>query len=102
MPAPAKPDPRLLGDFFMLADVTLGALGEVYGVPVAPSETGTSLATYFVARLRRPAQRGDLLQLGPIVLIAHAVADGRVTTVGLQLAEPEPIVVVPKSRVRWV
>jgi hypothetical protein len=30
------------------------------------------------------------VRLGLIALVAHSVADGRVKTVGLQLAEPEP------------
>jgi hypothetical protein len=29
------------------------------------------------------------MQIGPIALIAHAVTAGRVTQVGLQLAEPD-------------
>ena len=32
MPPPAAPDPRLLGDFFVSGDVTLGALAEIYGL----------------------------------------------------------------------
>src|SRR5262249_26976961 len=31
MPPPAVPDPRLLGDFFVSGDVTLGALADIYG-----------------------------------------------------------------------
>jgi hypothetical protein len=30
------------------------------------------------------------VQLGPIALLAHAVENGRASTVGLRLAEPEP------------
>ncbi len=36
-----------------------------------------------------PAKTGDIVGLGPIALLAHKVEDGRVTTVGLRLAEPE-------------
>jgi cell volume regulation protein A len=89
MPPPAKPDPRLLGDFFVSGEVTLGALAEIYGLQVAPEDTAMSLADDFSAHLKRPAKKDDTLPLGSIVLIAHTVVDGRVTNVGLRLAEPE-------------
>ena len=100
MPPPAAPDPRLLGDFFIPAEATLGALAEIYGLMVAPADAATSLADHFAAKLGRPARRGDRLALGPVALIAHAVADNHVTTVGLQLAEPEPPVPRPRGLLR--
>ena len=39
----------------------------------------------------RPPRAGDAIRLGPVVLVAHTVTDGRVVTVGLQLAEPDPV-----------
>jgi cell volume regulation protein A len=95
MPPPTTPDPRLLGDFFVPADVNLGALAEIYGLPIEPSEAGMSLADYFLAQLGQ-AHVGDRLPLGSVALIAHAVHDGKVTTVGLQLAEPEAPVPRPR------
>src|SRR5712671_6282035 len=38
MPPPSRPDPRLLGDFFVSGDVTLGALAEIYGLAIAPED----------------------------------------------------------------
>jgi cell volume regulation protein A len=90
MPAPPKPDPRLLGDFFVPGEATLGALAEIYGLQVAPEHAASTLADYFAAELGRPARQNDILMLGPIALLAHHVAGGRVTTVGLRLAEPDP------------
>src|SRR5262245_43177916 len=89
MPPPAAPDPRLVEDFFVSADVTLGALAEIYGLVVAPEDAVVTLADHFTAWLGRPPKQGEILPLGPIVLVAHTVADARVTLVGLQLAEPE-------------
>src|SRR5215831_16051323 len=91
MPPPATPDPRLLGDFFVPADVSLGALGEIYGLPIEPAQATTSLADYFAAELGHAAHIGDRLPLGAVALIAHAVADGKVTTVGRQDAQPDPM-----------
>jgi cell volume regulation protein A len=95
MPPPAKPDPRLLGDFFVPGDVTLGALAEIYGLQIAPQEAGLTLADDFAAHLNRAAKVGDVLPLGPIALVAHDVTDGRVKTVGLRLAELEAVAPAP-------
>ena len=100
MPPPATPDPRLLGDFFVPADVRLGALAEIYGLPIEPAQAATSLADYFAAELGHAAHVGDRLPLGPVALIAHAVADGKVMTVGLQLAEPDPVAPQTRRRLR--
>jgi cell volume regulation protein A len=89
-PAVGRPDPAMLGDFFVSGEVTLGALAEVYGLPVAPEATDTPLGVYFTEELGHPPHSGDAVQLGPVTLLAHTVKDGHVVTVGLQLAEPEP------------
>jgi len=89
MPPPAVPDPRLLGDFFVSGDVTLGALAEIYGLVVAPEDAEMPLADYFVEESRRRPKQGDVVQLGPIALVAHRMASGRVTSVGLRLAEDD-------------
>jgi cell volume regulation protein A len=89
MPPPAKPDPRLLGDFFVPGSATLGALAEIYGLQIAPDHAEVALADHFAEELKRPAKTGDIVALGPIALLAHKVAAGRVATVGLRLAEPD-------------
>ena len=89
MPPPAKPDPALLGDFFVNGTATLGALADIYGLQVAADHTEVSLAEFFTENLGRRAKAGDIVQLGPIALLAHKVEKGHVTTVGLRLAEPE-------------
>jgi cell volume regulation protein A len=89
-PAPVRPDPELLGDFFVSGEVMLGALAEIYGLPVGSGEAEKPLGAYFSERLGHPPHSGDAVRLGPVTLIAHTVKDGHVVTVGLQLAEPEP------------
>ena len=90
MPPPAAPDPRLLGDFFVSGDVTLGTLAEIYGVEVAAQDHATSLADYFAEQFSHPPEVGESLPLGAIQLVAFKVKDGNVTTVGLCLADPDP------------
>src|SRR5215510_2038952 len=99
MPPPARPDPRLLGDFFVSGDVTLGELADIYGLTVAEEEKGTTLADHFVKHGRRVPRPGDALPLGEIALVVHHVADGRVVSIGLWLAELEPDE-TPPSRLR--
>jgi cell volume regulation protein A len=89
MPPPSAPDPRLLGDFFFPADATLGALSEIYGVKLGPAQADVTLAEHFARELGGRPRRGDALRLGDVALIAHKVVAGRVTQVGLQLAEPD-------------
>jgi potassium/hydrogen antiporter len=89
MPPPAAPDPRLLGDFFVSGDATLGALAEIYGLQIASKDTDTTLSGYFAAELGHSPHQGDIVSIGPVALLAHTVDDGKVTTVGLRLAEPE-------------
>ena len=89
MPPPAAPDPRLLGDFFVSGDVTLGALAEIYGIEVAVEDRGTSLAEHFAEQLGHPPEEGETLPLGAIALVAYKVKGGNVTTAGLRLADPE-------------
>jgi cell volume regulation protein A len=101
MPPPTSPDPRLLGDFFVPADAQLGALAEIYGLTIEPEHATASLADFFAAELGHAAHVGDRLPLGTVALIAHAVHDGKVTTVGLQLAEPEPPAPRPRLLRRW-
>jgi cell volume regulation protein A len=89
MPPPRAPDPRLLGDFYVPGSATLGALAEIYGLQVAAEHTELPLTDYIADQLGRTPRTGDIVALGPIALVAHAVEDGRVATVGLRLAEPE-------------
>jgi cell volume regulation protein A len=89
MAPPATPDPRLLGDFFVSGDVTLGALAEIYGLTIAPDAAATSLASYFSEELNHAPKEGDAVPLGSIALVAHRVSGGRVSTVGLRLADEE-------------
>src|SRR6476646_6968642 len=89
LPPPSSPDPRLLGDFFVPGTATLGALAEIYGLQVAGDHIEVTLADYFSEQLRRRVKTGDVVELGPIALLAHKVTGGLVTTVGLRLAEPE-------------
>jgi potassium/hydrogen antiporter len=100
MPPPPVPDPRLLGDFFVAGDVTLGALAEIYGLTIAADAAGMTLADYLGEELKRTPKQGDVVPLGPIALVAHRVADGRATSIGLRLAEEdaEPTTIAAKLK----
>jgi cell volume regulation protein A len=89
MPPPTAPDPRLLGDFFVSGDVTLGALADIYGLSIAPQDAEITLTDYFAEEIKRRPKQGDVVPLGPIALVAHRVTDGRLASVGLRLAEDE-------------
>ncbi len=100
MPPPAAPDPRLLGDFFVSGDVTLGALADIYGLSIAPEAAEISLADHIADEVKRRPKQGDVVPLGPIALLAHKVTEGRVSSVGLRLPEDdeEPATVAAKLK----
>jgi potassium/hydrogen antiporter len=91
MPAPRVPDAQQLGDFFVSGTAALGDLADIYGLQVAAEHAGLPLADFRAEQLGRTARNGDIVSLGPIALLAHAIENGRVTTVGLRLPEPEEI-----------
>ena len=89
-----------VGDFFVSGDVALATLGEIYGLTIASDDMPTTLADWFASHLHHKAKIGDRLPLGAIQLVVDGVAKGRVTTVGLDLADtPEPLAPEP-SRMR--
>jgi len=90
MPPPARPDPRLLGDFFVTGEHTLGELADIYGLHIADADKATTLADHFATHGRRVPRPGDTLPLGEIALVAHQVVEGRLVSIGLRLAELEP------------
>ncbi len=100
MPAPSKPDAGALGDFFVSGEVSLGLIAETYGLQIAAGDAGMTVAEDFAAHLMRPAKQGDLLPLGSIALIAHTVVEGKVTNVGLRLADSDTE--KPHSRIERV
>lgn len=91
IPGSMLPDPKLLGDFFLPAATTLGALAEIYSLPVEPGQFSMSLTEFFVEQLGRPPRQGDTVQIGDVALQAHKLIDGRLETVGLQLAEADTL-----------
>jgi potassium/hydrogen antiporter len=95
-PALPAPDESVVEDFFVPGDAMLGALAEIYGLTIPPDKGATTLADLFAGYFRRPPRVNDSIRLGPVVLVAHTVTDGRVVMVGLQLAEPDPVM-----RTRW-
>src|SRR3984893_598356 len=97
MPPPAAPDPRLLGDFFVSGDAPLRAFAESCGVTVAPDADSSTLAAHMAEELRHTPRPGDVVPLGPIALVAHRVTAGRVSTVGLRLADEDD-----ESATLWV
>jgi cell volume regulation protein A len=99
-PTLSAPDESPVEDFFVPADATLGALAEIYGLAIPQDKAATTLAGLFAGYYKRPPRINDTIRLGPVVLVAHAVADGRVVTVGLQLAEPEPVARTWRDRAR--
>jgi cell volume regulation protein A len=100
MPPPITPDPHLLGDFFVSAEVTLGALAEIYGLSVAPEAAATTLADHLAKELGHVPRPGDTVPLDTIVLVVRGVEHDHVSAVGLRLPEEETTPTAPRVRDR--
>ena len=92
-PPQASPDAALVEDFFVPGDVTLGALARNLRPddPAGGCRHGAGGLFRGVFHQAPAARRTTSIPLGPVKLVAHTVTDDRVVTVGLQLAEPEPV-----------
>jgi cell volume regulation protein A len=99
-PALPAPDEALIEDFFVPGEATVGALGEIYGIAIPQDKAAATLADLFAGYFKRPPRANDTIRLGPVVLVAHSVTDGRVIMVGLQLAEAEPVARTLWDRIR--
>jgi cell volume regulation protein A len=96
-PPQASAEADLVEDFFVPGETTLGALAEIYGLEISPEDAQTPLADFFALYFIKHAPRpNDAIPLGPVKLVAHTVTNDRVVTVGLQLADPEP---VPRTKI---
>jgi cell volume regulation protein A len=102
MPPPVRPDPLLLGDFFVTGDHTLGELAEIYGLSIAPDELTMSLADFIARRTVRTPRAGDIVPLGTIALVVQRVAEGRVANVGLRLADELEPEAAPATLGAWL
>src|SRR5438034_1095901 len=65
MPPPSSPDPRLLGDFFVSADATLGALAVIYGLALDPALAATSAAARHPSTMATSASSPSVSAAGP-------------------------------------
>ncbi|MBM3526705.1 MAG: potassium/proton antiporter [Alphaproteobacteria bacterium] len=100
-PPVIAPEAGLVEDFFVPGDATLGALAEIYGLPIPPDKAAMPLSNFFAEHfVSHPPRVGDTIRLGPVALVVHTLTDGRVATVGLQLAEPEPVARTMTDKIR--
>jgi potassium/hydrogen antiporter len=102
-PHDLEEDDRLFfGDLVLNADVTVGALAQMYGLPLSVRKADLTLEELFRQEFRDALEVGDRLRMGAIELIARDITDGHLHTFGLAL-EPAPppstlIPVIPHPR----
>jgi cell volume regulation protein A len=81
----AEDDRLFFGDLVLNADVTVGTLAEMYGLPLSMAHAELTLADLFAQDYRDHFEVGDRLRMGSVELIARDIEDGRLITVGLAL-----------------
>jgi cell volume regulation protein A len=96
-------DRQFFGDLTLKADITVGALAELYGLPLSVRNARLTLADLFRQEFRDSVEVGDRLRMGAVELIARDMEDGELLTVGLALEPATPaagfrIPVIPRPR----
>ena len=82
--------PADFAEFLLPGHLTLGALGEMYGIATPVDDIGLTLSDLVATRLRHAPEVGDRLPLGDALLIVRAVEAGAASRVALRLT-PEPM-----------
>jgi len=84
--APKYLDERaFFGDFVLNGDALLGDVEQVYGIEFDELPPELSLAECFARRTKGHPVVGDVVRLGPVMLVARATRADQVTKVGLKM-----------------
>ena len=78
-----------LGEFGFDAGVTLGQLGDLYGIPYDPADADKALGEFMHERLGENFVVGDRVAIGGVELIAREMDEGRIMRVGLEIEPAE-------------
>ncbi|MBC7182714.1 MAG: K+/H+ antiporter, partial [Marinobacter sp.] len=73
------------GDFVLNGDALLGDVEQVYGIEFDELPPELSLAECFARRTKGHPVVGDVVRLGPVMLVARATSADQVTKVGLKM-----------------
>ncbi len=76
---------RYFGDFTLNGDALVGDVGNAYGVEVPPGTSAESLHGYISRVFHGRAGVGDVVPLGPAMLVVREIAGNRIVRVGLRL-----------------
>lgn len=79
------PAPDAVPEFPFDANLSAGAVADLYGLEIDEQEREMSIADLFADRLDGAPQENDRLDFGDAILIAHDVTDDRVRLAGLLL-----------------
>ena len=93
----AEPDPGQLGDFYLPGVTTLGALAESYDLSVSEEDKPVTVTAYFELRIGDSVRRLEVVSFGSVWLVANQVVEGRVSSAGLRLADPDPAPLLPRA-----
>ncbi len=85
----ADDDRVFFGDFSLRPDTTVGALAEMYGLPLKVEQMGRPVGDLLRDAYGDAVEPGDRVLMGAVEIIARKVEGGRVTEVGLAM-EPTP------------
>lgn len=89
----AMPDPEdeqevraVFRDFVLDPSASVGSVCGFYGLP-APADPSMPLGDWMLAELRRAPVAGDVVRIGPAVMVVRSVEEGKIASIGLGLLD---------------
>lgn len=89
----ALPDPSdeqevraVFRDFALDPNASVGSVCGFYGLP-AQADPSLPLSTWMLGELRRAPVAGDIVRIGPAVMVVRSVEDGKISSIGLGLLD---------------
>ncbi|MCK0195517.1 potassium/proton antiporter [Ancylobacter sp. 6x-1] len=89
VPGEGQADVELAAAFPFRGDILLGAISDLYGLPVEPHERDLTIAGLFAERFDERPMIGNRVHIGTATLVVRAVEDDRVTLAGLSVDDEE-------------
>ncbi|MEZ0214905.1 MAG: potassium/proton antiporter [Xanthobacteraceae bacterium] len=87
--ADGTPELDLAASFPFRGDIALGAVADLYGLPLEPQERDITLADLFADRFDERPHPGNRINIGGATLVVRLVEHERVTLVGLSFEAEE-------------
>ncbi|MBS7540280.1 potassium/proton antiporter [Ancylobacter lacus] len=89
VPGEGRADVEVAAAFPFRGDISLGAISDLYGLPVEPHERDLTIADLFAERFDERPAVGSHVRFGAATLVVRAMEDDRVALAGLSIDDED-------------